>query len=102
LRGEEIPLLARMVALAESFDAMLQSRPYRCSRSVSKSLEEIERCAGTQFDPALAGTFVQLVRRIQMEHGDVLDYLGDQARTSPRVRTFERLERLMASSRSTL
>ncbi|MGB3429491.1 MAG: HD domain-containing phosphohydrolase [Burkholderiaceae bacterium] len=102
LRGEEIPLLARMVALAESFDAMLQSRPYRSSRTVSKSLEEIERCAGTQFDPALAGAFVQLVRRIQRDHGDVLDYLGAQARTNPRVRTFERLERLMANSRSSL
>ncbi|MGB3429470.1 MAG: HD domain-containing phosphohydrolase, partial [Burkholderiaceae bacterium] len=102
LRGQEIPLLARIVALAESFDAMLQSRPYRSSRTVSKSLEEIERCAGTQFDPFLAGAFVQLVRRVQREHGDVLEYLGEQARTNPRVRTFERLERLMAKSRSTL
>ncbi len=102
LQGEEIPLLARMVALAESFDAMLQSRPYRSSRTVGKSLEEIERCAGTQFDPTLAGTFVRLVRRIQLDHGDVLDYLGSQARTNARVRTFERLERLMANSRGTL
>jgi HD-GYP domain-containing protein (c-di-GMP phosphodiesterase class II) len=102
LKGEEIPLLARMVALAESFDAMLQSRPYRSSRTVGKSLEEIERCAGTQFDPTLAGTFVRLVRQIQREHGDVLDYLGRQACTNPRVRTFERLERLMANSRGTL
>jgi response regulator RpfG family c-di-GMP phosphodiesterase len=102
LKGEEIPLIARIVSLAESFDAMLQSRPYRSSRTVMKTLEEIERCAGTQFDPTLAGTFVSLIRQIQRDHGEVLEYLGEQARTSPRVRTFERLEALMADTRNTL
>lgn len=102
LRGEEIPLLARIAAICESYDAMLQSRVYRSSRTPATALEEIERCAGTQFDPQLAGLFARLVRRIRREHGDVLDYLGADARGSAPVRTFEQLEQLTAEARPVL
>lgn len=102
LRGEEIPLLARIVAICESYDAMLQSRVYRSSRTPATALEEVERCAGTQFDPQLAGLFARLVRRIRREHGDVLEYLGAEARDSAPVRTFEQLEQLMAETRAVL
>jgi len=102
LRGAEIPLLARIVAICESYDAMLQSRVYRSSRTPAAALEEIERCAGTQFDPQLAGLFARLVRRIRREHGDVLDYLGAEARDSAPVRTFEQLEQLTAEARTVL
>jgi len=102
LRGEEIPLLARIAAICESYDAMLQSRVYRSSRTPATALEEIERCAGTQFDPQLAGLFARLVRRIRREHGDVLEYLGAEARDSAPVRTFEQLEQLTAETRTVL
>jgi HD-GYP domain-containing protein (c-di-GMP phosphodiesterase class II) len=102
LRGAEIPLLARIAAICESYDAMLQSRVYRSSRTPAAALEEIERCAGTQFDPQLAGLFARLVRRIRREHGDVLDYLGAEARDSAPVRTFEQLEQLTAEARTVL
>ncbi len=102
LRGEEIPLLARIAAICESYDAMLQSRVYRSSRTPATALEEIERCAGTQFDPQLAGLFARLVRRIRREHGDVLEYLGAEARDSAPVRTFEQLEQLTAEARTVL
>jgi HD-GYP domain-containing protein (c-di-GMP phosphodiesterase class II) len=102
LRGEEIPLLARIAAICESYDAMLQSRVYRSSRTPTAALEEIERCAGTQFDPQLAGLFARLVRRIRREHGDVLEYLGAEARDSAPVRTFEQLEQLTAETRTVL
>jgi HD-GYP domain-containing protein (c-di-GMP phosphodiesterase class II) len=102
LRGAEIPLLARIVAICESFDAMLQSRVYRSSRTPAAALEEIERCAGTQFDPQLAGLFARLVRRIRREHGNVLEYLGAEARDSAYVRTFEQLEQLTAETRTVL
>jgi len=102
LRGEEIPLLARIAAICESYDAMLQSRVYRSSRTPATALAEIERCAGTQFDPHLAGLFARLVRRIRREHGDVLEYLGAEARDSAPVRTFEQLEQLTAEARTVL
>ncbi len=94
LKAEAIPLLARIVAVSESFDAMLQSRTYRSSRSVLAALEEIERCAGNQFDPRLAGLFIQMVRRIQREVGDLREYLGQHGRSSSAVGTFSKLSSL--------
>jgi HD-GYP domain-containing protein (c-di-GMP phosphodiesterase class II) len=102
LRGEEIPLLARIAAICESYDAMLQSRVYRGSRTPAAALEEVERCAGTQFDPQLSGLFARLIRRIRREHGDVLEYLGADARDIASVRTFEQLEQLTAETRAVL
>ena len=57
LAGERIPHLARVVAIADSFDAMTSDRPYRKGMPVEDGLAEISRCAGTQFDPAYAGAF---------------------------------------------
>jgi putative nucleotidyltransferase with HDIG domain len=52
LPGERIPLLARILAVADSFDAMTSERPYRAPVSVEVARAELVRCAGTQFDPA--------------------------------------------------
>jgi len=54
LRGEEIPLLARVVAVADAFDALTHDRPYKLAWSVESALLEIELEAGRQFDPAVA------------------------------------------------
>jgi len=51
LRGEAIPMVARVVAVADAFDAMTTSRAYRRSRQAEDALTELERCAGPQFDP---------------------------------------------------
>jgi HD-GYP domain-containing protein (c-di-GMP phosphodiesterase class II) len=61
LRGEQIPLAARIFALADTFDAMTNARPYRRAVTVEQALEEIQRCSGTQFDPAIVATFLALV-----------------------------------------
>jgi HD-GYP domain-containing protein (c-di-GMP phosphodiesterase class II) len=59
LRGEEIPVEARLLGVADAFDAMTSDRSYRPALSVEQALAELERCAGTQFDPELAETFVE-------------------------------------------
>ncbi|MDO8585529.1 MAG: diguanylate cyclase [Armatimonadota bacterium] len=58
LSGEGIPLIARILALADSFDAMTSDRPYRKALSVEQALAEIEANAGKQFDPDLAESFL--------------------------------------------
>lgn len=60
LRGEEIPLLARIIALADAFDAMGSNRTYRAGRPRDQVLAEIRACAGKQFDPELVGPFLAL------------------------------------------
>jgi len=58
--GEEIPVEARVLAIADAFDAMTSDRPYRRALSPDEALAEVERCAGTQFDPELVEIFVEL------------------------------------------
>ncbi len=58
--GEAISKLGRLLAVADSFDAMTTSRTYRPARPVAEAIEEITRCAETQFDPAFAQAFVAL------------------------------------------
>jgi HD-GYP domain-containing protein (c-di-GMP phosphodiesterase class II) len=60
IAGEAIPPLARVLALADTFDAMSSHRAYRKARPRKEVLEELLRCAGAQFDPALVGHFVAL------------------------------------------
>ena len=62
LKGTEIPYLARIVSIADTFDAMTTNRPYRKALTTEESLKEIEKCKGTQFDPELADIFVNMVR----------------------------------------
>jgi diguanylate cyclase (GGDEF)-like protein len=57
LVGERIPLGARIVSLCDAFDAMVTDRAYRSAMSEQDALDEVERCAGTQFDPAVVGAF---------------------------------------------
>jgi HD-GYP domain-containing protein (c-di-GMP phosphodiesterase class II) len=58
--GADIPLVARMIAIADAFDAMTSSRTYREGMSRETVLAEMQRCAGTQFDPTLVPIFVSL------------------------------------------
>jgi len=63
LRGEQIPLEARVVCVADSFSAMTAERPYRGRLSIEAACTELERCAGTQFDPEIVRVFVEEVRK---------------------------------------
>lgn len=60
LKGKQIPKLARILAIADAYSAMLADRPYRKALSQQEALQEIQNCAGTQFDPELAELFVDL------------------------------------------
>ncbi len=62
LKGEEIPLLARILAVADAYDAMTEDRIYRKALTKHAALEEIEKNAGTQFDPLIANKFVESMK----------------------------------------
>ncbi|MBP2634729.1 MAG: diguanylate cyclase domain protein [Firmicutes bacterium] len=61
LAGEEIPLPCRILALADAFDAMTNDRPYRKALSYEDAIAEIRRCAGTQFDPGITESFIEML-----------------------------------------
>ncbi|WP_409469795.1 HD-GYP domain-containing protein [Streptomyces sp. HC307] len=63
LMGSQIPESARVVAVADAFDAMTSTRSYRRGRPVAAALEELERCAGAQFDPRMVAALVRGVER---------------------------------------
>lgn len=60
LQGGEIPLAARIFAVADAFDAITSARPYKPARSVAEALDEIKRHSGTQFDPSVVRTLLTL------------------------------------------
>jgi len=61
IAGEEITLKARILAVVDTFDAMMTDRPYRKSLSLARIKEELHSGSGTQFDPVVVGTFLQLL-----------------------------------------
>lgn len=63
LKGEEIPLLARITAIADAYEVMLHGRPYKKPIPLNAVVAEFKRCAGSQFDPNLVGTFLQLLEQ---------------------------------------
>jgi diguanylate cyclase (GGDEF)-like protein/PAS domain S-box-containing protein len=65
LKGDEIPIAARIIAVCDSFDAMTTDRPYRTAMSVENALEELFRCVGGQFDPAVVKAFRSVLRSPQ-------------------------------------
>lgn len=64
LKGEEIPIQARIIAIADAFDAMTVKRTYRDAMSETEAVAEIKRYAGTQFDPEIARIFIEKVMKL--------------------------------------
>lgn len=69
LSRESIPVLSRVIAVVDAFDAMINDRPYRKGMPVSKAIEELKSCAGSQFDPYIVSEFIRLVSE---KYSDVL------------------------------
>jgi two-component system cell cycle response regulator len=63
ISGEEIPLASRIIAVCDAFHAMTTERPYAAAVSAEKAVEELQRCAGSHFDPAVVDLFVAELRR---------------------------------------
>lgn len=66
LREEEIPLECRILAIADAYDAMTSDRPYRKALSHAEAVAELDRCAGTQFDPVLVKKFLEILDIVQV------------------------------------
>lgn len=63
LKGEEIPISARIIAVADAFDAMTNDRPYRKAMAIQEALDEIVGNAGTQFDPKVVSAFLRAMEK---------------------------------------
>jgi putative nucleotidyltransferase with HDIG domain len=83
LCGEEIPLLARVVHVADAFDAMTSARAYRPARGAAEALRELWRCAGTQFDAEVVQAFAAALPAIEVAPPE--DMRGAQAVAGPRL-----------------
>lgn len=70
LKGEEIPLLSRIISIVDAYDVMQSRRPYKGAVSKAKALEEVKRYAGTQFDPQLVEIFLKMVKNKTHVTGD--------------------------------
>lgn len=64
LKGEEIPIECRILAIVDAFDAMTSDRPYRKAKSKEEAISELKRCSGSQFDPVLVKAFISLTTEI--------------------------------------
>ncbi|MFF8803866.1 HD-GYP domain-containing protein [Streptomyces omiyaensis] len=78
LRGEEIPECARVVAVADAFDAMTSTRSYSRARPVATALAELERCAGSHFDPRMVAALVRALGRRGHPHAGEAGSGGDR------------------------
>lgn len=84
LSGEDIPVLARIISIVDAYDAMVNDRDYRAALTPEQAQEEIRSHAGNQFDPYLAGEFLNLLA----EHPDIAvgeKTGGEEVRVSPHV-----------------
>jgi len=64
LKGDEIPFLARIIAVADAFDSMMSDRPYKSKLMEEDAIAELKRCSGTQFDPEIVEAFSRAIVKL--------------------------------------
>ena len=96
LAGRAIPLVARIVAIADAFEAMTHRRSYREAMSVDTALAQVSMLGEAQFDPDLCRQFVPMVQQLQQRHPDLDAFLGERAKDE----AFARARRSLAQSLS--
>jgi putative two-component system response regulator len=99
LAGKRIPIHARIVALADVFDALTHGRPFSPPWPVEKALAEIRSRRATQFDPELTDIFLNLMDRLIAEHEDLDEYLGRASRHSPFLQARNKIRRMLETER---
>ena len=75
--GSDIPLGARIIAVADAFDAMTSDRPYRSAMSIAQAVEEVERSADTQFDPVVVAAFLRTLGSATAQAGELQGDVAD-------------------------
>jgi putative two-component system response regulator len=95
-REKRIPIHARIVAIADVFDALTHGRPYAEPWDVQRALEEIRLRRGTQFDPELVDIFLEVIARLRVEHEDLDNYLGKAGKTSPFLQARNKIRMMLA------
>ena len=73
LSRESIPLLSRVIAVVDAYDAMTNNRSYRYAMSPSRAMAELKRCAGSQFDPFIVAEFIQMLKENPPEEPQAAD-----------------------------
>ncbi len=63
LKGKDIPLLARIIAIADAYSAMVTNRPYKNAMTKDETIVELKKRAGTQFDPYLVSKFIKCLKK---------------------------------------
>jgi response regulator RpfG family c-di-GMP phosphodiesterase len=83
LKGEEIPIEARILAVADTYDAMTSDRAYRAALSHEIAVAELKRCAGTQFDPRIVAVFIIEMEKFRLDLSDIKSIPGPGAKPEP-------------------
>ncbi len=99
LSGKRIPIHARIVALADVFDALTHGRPFSKPWPMDRAIEEIRSRKGTHFDPDLTERFIVLIERLRVEHDDIDEYLGRAGRSSPFLQARNKIRLMLADER---
>jgi putative two-component system response regulator len=98
LKGTAIPIAARITAVADVFDALTHVRPYKHAWPIGDALREIRAMRGKHFDPQITDLFLALVPRLITQHGDLDDYLGQEARKSPFIQARRKIAEVLKGS----
>ena len=99
LSGKRIPIHARIVALADVFDALTHGRPYAPAWPIDRAIEEIRNRRGTQFDPDLTDTFLELIEELRLKHSDLDAFLGEAGRNSPFLQARDKIRLMLEGER---
>jgi putative two-component system response regulator len=89
--GTAIPMVARITALADVFDALTHRRPYKEAWPIARAIDELARLRGEQFDPQLTDLFLAMIPRLQREVGDLDEFLAQAARQSPFIQARQKI-----------
>ena len=92
MKGNEIPIIARIIAVADTYDAMTSDRSYRRALPHEVAMAEIERCSATQFDPEVAATFTEHIdgyREEERGRGHKVLLVGVQSPNALAIRSYK-------------